>query len=91
MIAVQLLAWAWFTAKGGKMTDRQFLVFTVCMLLGQLASCIETYPMAAWKSFSAQAYFLAWTTFGGVQRIRQMRQQMKEEDKTHAPTTPLKG
>ncbi len=90
MIAVQLLAWAWFSAKGGKMTDKQFLIFTVCMLLGQLASCIETYPMKALKSFAAQAYFFAWTSFGGIQRARQMWRARKGDvsSTSDAPNRP---
>ena len=73
MVIAQMLAWLWFSISGGKLDDKNFLIFTAMMLLGQLASCIETYEMSAWRSFAAQGYFLVSTAFGGYRRFRQMR------------------
>jgi hypothetical protein len=38
MVIAQMLVWGWFSFKGGKLSDKKFLVFTVGMLLGQLAA-----------------------------------------------------
>ena len=78
MVIAQMAAWAWFSWSGGKLSDKKFLIFTGAMLLGQLASCIEGYQMAAWRTFAAQMYFFASTAFGGIQRLRQMRKQVGE-------------
>lgn len=73
MVFAQMIVWGWFSFKGGKLSDRVFLVFTLGMLLGQLAAGIETYQLAAWRAFVIQVYFFLFTALGGVQRIRQMR------------------
>ncbi len=78
MVILQMAAWAWFSWNGGKLDDKKFLIFTVGMLLGQLASCIEGYQMEAWRTLVAQLYFFISTAFGGIQRFRQMREQSKE-------------
>ncbi len=57
---------------------KKFLIFTVGMPLGQLASCIEGYQMEAWRTLVAQLYFFVFTAFGGIQRFRQMRKQGEE-------------
>jgi hypothetical protein len=77
MVSVQMLAWLWFSFKGGKLSDKMFLVFSVGMLIGQLGAGIETYQMAAWRAFCVQVYFFVFTALGAVQRIRQMRKTKK--------------
>ena len=78
MVFAQMAAWAWFSYKGGKVEDKKFLYFTGAMLLGQLASCIEAYQTAAWRTLVAQIYFFAFTAFGGIQRFRQMRKTKEQ-------------
>lgn len=73
MVILQMLAWAYFSYKGGKITDRNFYIFTACMLLGQVATGIETYSQEAWRSFFIQAFFLSFTVFGGFQRFMNAR------------------
>lgn len=75
MTAAQLIAWGWFSIKGGKLGDRMFLAFTVGMLLGQLAVGIESYYSHGWRAFVVQAYFFVFTAVGGIQRLRQMRKK----------------
>ena len=64
--------WAWFSAKGGQLGDRQFLLFTAGMLLGQIAASVETYLSGAWGTFIIQVYFFAFTAIGGINRMRSM-------------------
>ena len=73
MIICQLAAWAWFSAKGGQLRDKQFLVFSGGMLLGMIASSVETYRSGAWGTFVIQVYFFGFTAMGGINRLRLMR------------------
>lgn len=73
MMACQLIAWGWFSAKGGKVSDRGFLRFTVGMLLGQLGAGVETFQLHAWGAFVIQAYFFIFTAYGGYKRWHQMK------------------
>jgi len=72
-MACQMAAWMWFSAKGGKLADRPFLIFTAGMLMGQLGAGIETFWLKAWGAFAVQTFFFAFTAFGGVQRYRMMQ------------------
>lgn len=73
MVIAQLVVWAWFSLRGGKLSDRKFLIFTAGMLLGQLGAGIETYQSHAWRAFIVQIYFFLFTAIGGLQRFRQMK------------------
>lgn len=74
MIVAQLVVWGWFSKKGGQLADKKFLLFTLGMLLGQLAGAIETYQSgAAWRTFIIQVYFFVFTIYGGIQRWKKMR------------------
>jgi hypothetical protein len=73
MILCQLIVWAWFSSKGGQLADKQFLVFTGGMLLGMIASSVETYYSGAWGTFVIQVYFFAFTAMGGIRRLRSMQ------------------
>ncbi|MFZ3020209.1 MAG: hypothetical protein WA051_01665 [Minisyncoccia bacterium] len=73
MVGAQLAAWGWFSFKGGKLSDKKFLFFTIGMLLGQIGAGIENYQTHSWRSFTIQVYFFIFTAFGGIQRWRQMR------------------
>jgi hypothetical protein len=73
LVGVQLVAWGWFMYKGGMLSDKKFILYTLGMLLGQLATGVETYQQQSWRAFTTQAYFLTFTIFGGIQRYRQMK------------------
>lgn len=73
MVIAQMLGWAYFSYRGGKVSDIQFYIFTASMLLGQLATGIETCQMAAWRSFLIQVFFFIFTAVGGIQRYRKAR------------------
>ena len=75
MTVAQLFAWGWFMKNGGQLGDKKFFVYTVGMVLGQLAVGIETYQLAAWRGFVIQAYFFVFTIVGGIQRYRHMRRR----------------
>lgn len=72
MIACQLVAWAWFSSQGGQIQDKQFLVFTAMMLLGQLGAGIETFILRAWGAFAVQVWFFGFTAYGGIVRFVNM-------------------
>jgi len=73
MVGAQLVAWGWFSFKGGQLSDKKFLLFTIGMLLGQFGAGIETYQSHSWRAFTVQVYFFTFTAFGGYQRYRQMK------------------
>lgn len=73
MMACQMAVWVFFSAKGGNLTDRAFLVFTAGMMMGQLGAGVETFWLRAWGAFAVQVFFFAFTAFGGVHRYRAMR------------------
>ncbi|HBA36829.1 TPA: hypothetical protein DCZ15_03055 [Candidatus Falkowbacteria bacterium] len=68
MMAIQMLAWGWFSYKAGKLSDKSFLMFTAMMMIGQIGAGIETVYLQAWGAFSMQIYFLIFTLFGGIRR-----------------------
>ena len=72
MIAFQLVGWAWFSSQGGILPDKEFLVFSVMMLSGQLAAGIETFVMKAWGTCAIQVWFFGFTTWGAIVRLLQM-------------------
>jgi hypothetical protein len=75
MIFAQLGVYAWFSVKGGELSHKKFLIFTVGMLLGQIGAGVETYQHAAWRALIVQGYFFVLTAFGGIQRFRKMRRE----------------
>lgn len=82
MIFCQMLSWGWFTLKGGKVGDQQFLIFTVGMMLGQIAAGVDTYQKNAWAGFAIQVFFFIFTAVGGIRRLHQMQQ---------SESTPVQG
>lgn len=72
MIGCQLLAWGWFSLKGGNLPDEQFMFFTGGMLLGQIGAAVETYRTKAWGTFAIQIYFFAFTAWAGFVRFWHM-------------------
>ncbi len=73
MIGLQLVAWGWFSWKGGKLSDKQFIVFTIGMLSGQIGAGIETFYDNAWGTFVVQVYFFVFTAFAGIKRYKSMK------------------
>ena len=73
LIAAQMAAWAIFSAKGGKLSDKGFIFFSLGMMIGQLGAGIETFVLKAWGAFTVQMYFFAFTAYGGVKRLNHMK------------------
>lgn len=69
MIGAQFIAWGWFSLKDGKLKDNQFYIFTVGMLLGQIAASFETFLSEAWGTFAIQLYFFVFTAYAGIKRF----------------------
>lgn len=72
MIAIQLIAWAWFSSQGGQLPDKAFLIFTFGMIIGQFGAGIETLVLRAWGTLAIQIWFFFFTTWGGIVRFMQM-------------------
>lgn len=70
-MASQMVAWIWFSSRGGKLSDRGFLVFTLAMLLGQTGAAIESLGSHAWGTGTIQIVFFVSTVIGGITRFRQ--------------------
>ena len=74
MMGVQMLAWGWFSKKGGELTDKQFILFfTAGMLTGQVGVIIECAMLGAWATSATQVYYFIFTVWGGYKRFRKMR------------------
>ena len=73
MMGLQMLGWGWMQVRGGNFKDRQYLVFTASMLIGQLGAMSECVLTKAWGTFLAQAYFFLSTVWGGITRYQQMK------------------
>ncbi len=74
-VAIQMAAWAWIQSRGGRLSDRKYLVFCAMMMVGQSAAAVECVLGRAWGTLSVQIFFFAFTAFGGVIRFRQMRRR----------------
>lgn len=72
MVACQMIAWGWFSKRGGELSDKQFFLFTAGMLIGQLGAGIDTWG-TSWPTFYVQVYFFFFTAFGGIQRWRKRK------------------
>ena len=72
MIACQLVAWGWFSSRGGELGDTAFLVFTGGMLLGQAGAAVETFIQRASGTLVVQLYFFIFTAVGGIIRLIRM-------------------
>ena len=77
MIGLQLVVWGWFSWKGGKLSDKQFIVFTIGMLSGQIGAGLETFYNHAKGTFIVQVYFFVFTAFAGLKRYKSMKKIMK--------------
>lgn len=75
LIVMQMLAWLFFSLKGGKISDKQFYLFTLGMLLGQFGASIETFINNSWGTFAVQLYFFIFTLIGGIKRYNLAKQK----------------
>ena len=76
LMAIQMIAWAWLQRNGGTLPDRKYLIFCPLFMLGQVGASIECVNHRAWGTLVVQAYFFAWTAYGGIVRYRTMRRSM---------------
>ncbi len=79
MMGSQMAAWGWMSAKGGKLSDRSYIIFSALMMLGQIGAGIECLLSHAWGTFVIQAYFFVFTGYGGTVRYIQMRHNGLEQ------------
>ncbi|MEK7650610.1 MAG: hypothetical protein AAB364_01930 [Patescibacteria group bacterium] len=73
LMGCQMIGWAWFTCKGGKLSHRQFMIFSFSMFAGQAGTIWEAYMNASWGTIVAQAYFFLFTAYGVYRRWRESR------------------
>lgn len=71
MMGAQMLGWAYFSSKGGNLSNKAFFFFTASMMLGQIGAGIETYVLRAWGACAVQIWFFCFTFWGGLNRFRQ--------------------
>ncbi|MEW6617562.1 MAG: hypothetical protein AB1333_04075 [Patescibacteria group bacterium] len=79
LVSCQMIVWVFFTYKKGKLNDKQFYIFTICLLLGQIGSAIDSYGVA-WAAFAVQIYFFIFTFYGGLKRYLSARNTTKNTD-----------
>lgn len=76
-IALCVLAFLWFSCKGGVLNDKEFYLFTVCMFVGQAGTAGEGYMSSPinWGAVVGQGIFFVITAIGGIQRFRLARKK----------------
>jgi hypothetical protein len=72
-VSLQIVAWFYFSYKGGELTNKKFYLFTFGMMIGQLAAGVETYLATAWGTFAVQVFFFLSTGYAGIQRYRKVK------------------
>jgi hypothetical protein len=68
LIGCSMLAWAWSSLRAGRLDDRQFVVFSIGLVLGQLAGAVEAFLSGAYGTCVSQLYFCAFTLLGAFHR-----------------------
>ncbi|MBI4837413.1 MAG: hypothetical protein HY813_03370 [Candidatus Portnoybacteria bacterium] len=78
-IAMQVLAFLWFSCKGGVLSDKEFYLFTLCMFAGQAGIAGEGYMSSSinWGAVIGQGIFFIITAIGGIQRFRLARKRLE--------------
>lgn len=72
-MAGSMIAWAWSSVRGGRLPDREFVWFSAALVAGQAAGAVEAFSAGALGTTVSQVYFLVFTVWGVLQRVR-MRQ-----------------
>ena len=67
-IACSMVAWAWSCLKGGRLSDREFLMFSVGLMAGQAAVSVEAFLVGSYGTAISQCYFLLFTIWGAARR-----------------------
>lgn len=76
-IGLQVLAFLWFSLKGGVLSDKEFYLFTLCMFVGQVGTGGEGLVSSSinWGAVVGQGIFFVITAIGGIQRFRLARKK----------------
>lgn len=72
MLAMQMIAWGWIQSNGGQLHDREYILFCIGMMIGQIGGTIECLAGKAWGTMILQVYFLIWTAIGMLVRVQKM-------------------
>jgi hypothetical protein len=75
LMSAQMLAWAWFSFKGGNLNNQRFYLFSALMACGQIGAAVETIFLSAWGTAAVQIYFLIFTIFGWYRRYLQAQKK----------------
>jgi len=76
LITLQAIAWVRLSLKGTKLTyDREFLLFMIFSLLGQLGIGIDAFMSGAWRIGAVQILFFIITVVGIILHYRETRQR----------------
>ena len=69
LIGCSMVAWAWASLRGGKLDDRQYLLFSAGLMVGQLSGAAEALLSGAYGTAVSQLHFFAFTLIGVGQRL----------------------
>jgi hypothetical protein len=72
-IVCSMVAWAWSSLRGGRLSDRQFLAFSAGLMAGQAAGSIEAFSTGSYGTAVSQLYFFLFTIWGAVRRVERIR------------------
>jgi hypothetical protein len=73
-IGCSMAAWAWSSLRGGRLNDREFLVFSAGLVAGQAAGSAEAFLAGSYGTAVSQFYFLVFTVWGAAERLGRARQ-----------------
>lgn len=69
LIISQMAAWLYLMYNGGKTNDKEYVIFSIGMLLGQAGASIDCIKQKAWPTLAVQIFFFITTIFGLLQRF----------------------
>jgi hypothetical protein len=69
-----MAVWAWSSLRGGRLNDREFLVFSAGLIAGQAAGSAEAFLAGSYGTAVSQFYFLVFTVWGAAERLGGARQ-----------------
>ncbi|MFA5359828.1 MAG: hypothetical protein WC349_02610 [Patescibacteria group bacterium] len=71
MMGCQMVAWAYFSFRGGTLSNYHFYIFSLGMMTGQIGAAIETWIQKSYGTLMVQVYFFVFTFIGLINRISQ--------------------
>jgi len=70
MVSCQMLAWLYLMHRGEGISRREYLIFTIGMMLGQMGAGIDCFIQQAWPTLIVQVFFFFATLYGALRKFR---------------------